>query len=346
MVGDNDWVYPLSLSDLTGSKEFDIYRVIEFTNTRCVIKRYFLVRPNGMAIALAKTSSDPDRITICQSYIYSIDVLLSAQYRRRVFPLYALTDKDYKHLTGSLYTPVLPSLSMRRDPMVYLSAHMLSRHHEAAREEVRWLDKVAIQGWFPLDVLTTLDVRPFGNAGFSIESAFLDEIKTHLERESTLALPEGGKTKTFLPFALTEKIAESPLHEFKATYRVDGDYRLVLHDDDIVIYDPFSGDIHPLEELCEYPDAERTDLLEMGRRVLDYLLDDGVTIHQVLEITIYRCLNDLVYIVLNMGEPHVPFLCIEMDLAKHLFVHYGYVDIPYHAFTPTQPKGENIKDDD
>lgn len=332
----SDFLYRYNYESLVGEEAYDILKVIEIIN-EVTVYRYFLVRRNGRALALVKRVIDPSSEPKNQAYVYSTSMLLSKGYFRRVFPLKAAW--GYEELKGSLgevFTPILFTEKDRDSPSVV--NNILNN-----KNKLGWLDLVTVQGWFSVKTITSLDFTPPPHAGWELEGAFITEVSVEMDKPVSLDVEKAFK-ENYVNYgnvynSLFSKMSESiskwiaccNLADFKATLslRRDNDYTdKYFYIDSYFYYDPFNGCVNDVESL-EREDCQNACAVvnNISDTIMSALFSASIPIDSIRNITIYRQINDLVYIFFNTDSDKDNGRIV-LDFSKHLLVHYGFVDLP------------------
>lgn len=330
----DDWVYSYSYNDLIGSgDDYDIVKVIELEDGD-ILERYFLINHLNMAIALARRTISKGSWVNCSTYIYSMDKLLTANRHPRAYAFKSQLGPDeyLKHL-GDILTPVLPTYASTKTFRALTAT--------SSDENIYWLDKVAIQGWFPVEILDSLYQLSLP-IGWDIDASHLLDMSKDMSEERGLGIDDYSENLNVFREKAAEHLHTSPLLDFKAIVEVCLTDRREFRGEtkSLIYYDPLSGKVIDLDtvEDREAKTNEYAMVNLMTEALMEALASDGVDASLIKTITIYRCLNDIVMFSINADDPDLPFDRVLMDYGKHLFVHYGLVQIPASALFSSKGK--------
>lgn len=315
----DEWLYAYNYKQLV-SPEDKVYKVVEVVSPDTsyrnvsVVERYFVVNPAGYAAAIARRIISPDNV-INQSYVYSNAIVLSRYYNNRP---HALVSKCgyacYRESIGDIFTPHVKDFR----------SLLTTKTFKSTEQYINWLDLVALQGWFPAATLYNIQVEEPSIIGWSIpDGSFAEEIVANNDACKMIA------ADTAISPANREALAgialEIPLHDFKAVIKmhpVSSQIRLEG-------YDPLTGEMFTDQQL----DRDILACIESQLDILTaYTISLNVNISEDV-LTIYKSMNDLLYIYINLDHPIDQPQGVVIDLTKHLFVHYGFVDIPTSCLT-------------
>lgn len=329
----SEWIYLYSFRDLIDLRTDDVVKVTSVlpgswsqTRSYTVIERYFLIRNGHRALALCRRISQIETATINQSYVTGTDRALSQSLKSRAYPFKTRQSyDDYVQYASDVFTPVIISAKDTLDLYNFVV--------DDSKCHLEWIDKVALQGWFPASVIKTLDLTPPEHPGWDMEGAFIPEIGAHLA---------DGTCRDLTPIDITGKmsetimkmVSESVLSDYKVTLDVRHNARMPVSVVEFKYYDPKCGEVGDISELPRETIDDEISLVVGYMNEYIYamweVLDSSIR-DEVTQVRFYRCLNDVIYVLFHTSTQDKPIGYVVCDFFKYLAVHNGFVDIPLQA---------------